>query len=34
MCYNEINKNKEVISWLIRFLKIAFPAALALMSAL
>jgi len=34
MCYNEINKYKEVTSWLIRFLTIAFPAALALMSAL
>jgi len=34
MCYNETIKYKEVKSWLIRFLTIAFPAALALMSAL
>lgn len=34
MCYNEINKFKEVTLWLIKFPKNAFPAALALRSAL
>ena len=33
MCYNVVNNYKEVLSWLIRFLKIAFPVALAPMSA-